>query len=343
MRSFSLIETIFAVVILVLMVGTIYETLILGVKTLGRSRLEEGALALATQKIEFIRNLPYEQIGTSGGIPSGALPQNAAQVVGGVSYTVDTFIQYIDDSVDGTGSDDTNSIVSDYKEARVKVSWASPTPITPVTLISRFSPPGIETTSGGGTLKITALNAVGQPIALAAITVRNAVVSPAINVTTFSSNQGEAMFAGAPSAGGYEVIVTKTGYSQAQTYPASAQNINPSPGFLTVLPAETVQSAFLIDTLASLSITASSTTQSVANINFRIKGEKTIGQDGDGNSIYKYDQTLATNAQGQIAISPIEWDRYTISVENPYIITNLPEEPIAVDPGSDTQVFLSIQ
>lgn len=343
--GFTLIETILAIFIFTVLSAGILETLSLGVKTLGRSNVENGAKALAIQKIEFIRNLPYNQIGTVGGIPSGSLAQTETQLMNSVIYTIKTFIQYVDDPADGFGGADTNGITADYKRSRVEVSWPSSTHAAPVVLVSNFSPPGIESINGGGTLKITVLNALGAPVPLARIDLKNNEISPAVDITALTSNAGEIEFPGAPAAWGYEVIASKSGYSQAQTYSASPPNVNPSPGFLTVLDSQTTQAGFAIDTLATLSLHASSTTQSVEGITFRVKGGKTIGLDIDNNPLYKFNQTFQTNGSGDIVIPNIEWDNYTIAVESAgySIISSQPESPVAVDPGNNTSVLIFVQ
>lgn len=218
------------------------------------NKARAGAIALANERMEYLRSLSYAQLATAGGIPAGALAQVETQTLNGVPYTRRTLIQYADDPRDGAGAADTNSITADYKIARVDVSWESRSGVRHITLASRFSPIGIETAVPGGTLVIRAVNAVGTPLSGAQVRVVNASTAPAIDTTTYTNTDGIATFIGAPAAADYQVTVTDTGYSTAQTYTTTAQNTNPNPANLTVTDAHTTDGTFAIDTLGSATI-----------------------------------------------------------------------------------------
>jgi hypothetical protein len=59
------------------------------------------AVALANEKMEMIRNLPYAGVGTVGGVPSGTIAQQETVTRNGQAYTVRTDIRYVDDPYDG--------------------------------------------------------------------------------------------------------------------------------------------------------------------------------------------------------------------------------------------------
>src|SRR3972149_3728932 len=58
------------------------------------SRARTTARHLAQEKIEFIRNLPYDNVGTAGGIPSGPLPQTENLTRNGLNFLVTTSVIY---------------------------------------------------------------------------------------------------------------------------------------------------------------------------------------------------------------------------------------------------------
>jgi len=210
-----------------------------------------SALAIVNEEMELIRNMSYDSIGTLNGIPAGNIPQLETVPLNGFDYTRRVLVQYVDAPEDGIGTADVNGIVADYKKVKVEVSWTTRGKLRKVSLVSSFVPKGIETTAGGGTLIINVLDASGLPLANADVSIVNNTLLPAVSINTFSNIDGKVIFPGSPVASDYEIVVTKTGYSTAQTYTADIANPNPSPGHLSVIVGETTVSTFQIDSLAS--------------------------------------------------------------------------------------------
>ncbi|HRH24373.1 MAG TPA: hypothetical protein PK109_02170, partial [Candidatus Paceibacterota bacterium] len=218
----------------------------------GLSKLKATATTIASSQMEYIRSLSYTAIGTDGGIPAGAIAQTATTTNGGLPFTVRTYIEYADDAKDGVGAADTNGITTDYKHIKVTVSYTVAGVTRSVTLVSNAAPPGLETTTGGGTLSANIVNAVGTAVTGATVRIVNASTSPDIDLTTFSDSYGQVILPGAPTSTQYQISVTKTGYSTATTYARTATNANPSPGYLTVVGGSTTSSTFAIDLLGTL-------------------------------------------------------------------------------------------
>jgi hypothetical protein len=230
--------------------GLLKASLILS--TLGRAKA--GATAVAQTHMEYLRGLSYASLGTVGGIPTGSVPQFATTTQNGIVYVAHTFINYIDDPADGVGSSDTNGIVTDYKRAAITVTYAISGQSKSIDLVSNFSPPGLETATNGGTLIIKVENAVGTPIADASVTITNTALSPAVNITTSSNIDGIVSLPGAAVSSSYQVSVSKSGYSSAQTYARDSTNQNPNPGYLTISLNQTTTGTFPIDLLATFSL-----------------------------------------------------------------------------------------
>lgn len=218
------------------------------------AKLRNTATALATTRMEYVRSLDYGSVGTVGGIPSGVVPQFATSTIEGVEYVTRTFIEYADDPADGEGGLDENGIITDYKHVKVSTAYTVNETQRDVTLVSNFAPPGIETTTGGGTLRIEVVNSLGAPVSGASVRIVNGAISPNVDVTTFSNASGIVYLPGAATSTQYEVEVTKSAYSTAKTYARDATNANPTPGFLTVAETQTTVGTFAIDQLASLTI-----------------------------------------------------------------------------------------
>ena len=320
------------------------------IKLLSENKARSTATALANEKMESIRNLPYEEIGTSGGIPQGEIPQEESTTSNGISFIIKTFIQYIDDPADGLDLQDENGVTADYKKVRVEASWQGRAGEKSVVLISNFSPQGIETITGGGTLIIYVLDAAFSPLPRAEVKIENSEVSPSISLTTLTNDQGKVIFPGSPASDSYEITVTKTGYSIAQTYDVTVQNPTPSPGHLSILEGKTTEATFLIDRLGSKSVETVLYSEEeplslIPNLAFQMKGQKTIGRDAEGDLIYKYSKNLTTDQNGHLAISSLEWDAYQITVSSATgydIMESCPPQPANLLPGDSIATTLTL-
>ena len=255
MRSFSLLEIIIAIFIFTLISIGILETLSLGIDSLTVSKLRASALVIAQEEMEFARNLDYNSVGTQGGIPYGNLIPEEEKTLNNVNYTKKIFIQYVDAPEDGLDELDENGITADYKQIRVEVSWQTKFNSDKIVLLSNYSPNGIETVLGGGTIKLTAFNFQGIPIPQANVLIENSTVNPQISINTVTNNNGLVTFPGSPSSTeSYEITINKNGYSTSKTYARDSQNINPSPPHLTIIESETTESSFTIDKISQLTV-----------------------------------------------------------------------------------------
>ncbi|MDO8481938.1 MAG: carboxypeptidase regulatory-like domain-containing protein [bacterium] len=259
-RGVTLIDTIVGSALMLFVFVGIAGVFKLSVDVVTNNKARAGAIALADDRIEYIRSLNYASIGTAGGIPSGSIAQSETLFLNGVSYTRRTLVEYVDDPSDGIGGADANGITLDYKATKVDLSWRARTGETRnVTLVTRISPPvGTETacppSAQCGTLAISVVNAALQPVSTAQVHVVNTVATPAIDLTVYTNTGGNVSLVGAPAATGYQVTVTKAGYSTDQTYNPTAQNTNPTPGPFTVSNNQTTSETFRIDLLSSMTI-----------------------------------------------------------------------------------------
>lgn len=253
-KGATLLDTVVGVALMLVVFLGIYATFQLSIDVISNNKARAGAIALAGARMEYLRSLPYDQVGTAGGIPSGTVPQIETVSQNGVNYTRRTLVRYADDPKDGSGAADQNSITADYREVRVELSWIARTGARSVVVAGRISPPGIEQAVSGGTLSIIAVNASALPVMDAQVRIYNPGLNPQVDVTTYTNASGTVSFIGAPAGSGYQITVSKTGYSTARTYDATAQNTNPTPGHLTVVNNQTTQATFAIDVLGSITV-----------------------------------------------------------------------------------------
>lgn len=144
-RGMTLIEVIVAVALFVTLFLALLGILRVSLQLSALAKAKAVAVELANTQMEYLRGLPYASLGTVGGTPSGTIPQVSTSTVNGVGYPVRTYIAYYDDSADGTAAGDTNGIRTDYKKAKVTVTYSVNGRAGRVTLLSNFVPAGIET------------------------------------------------------------------------------------------------------------------------------------------------------------------------------------------------------
>lgn len=253
-RGMTLIEVLFTIGVVGIVFVGIYGVFKVSIAVVTDSKARAGALALAQERMEQIRSLPYTAVGTSGGIPAGTLAQSESVVLNQTTYTRRTFISYVDDPADGTGALDSNGITADYKLVKVEMLWTSREALRTYSQVSTIVPKGIESLTGGGTLRVQVYDALSQPLSGATVHILNTTGSTTIDITTYTNAEGFVAFPGTPVGTGYAITVSKAGYSSAQTYASSVQNPNPTPGHLSVADAQTTSVSFFIDRLASLAV-----------------------------------------------------------------------------------------
>jgi hypothetical protein len=254
MRGMSLIDvligTALVLVIFLALNGLLRTSLLLASFT----KSQAIATNIANGQMEYIRSLPYDSLGTIGGIPPGTIPQYATTTQNGIVVVTRTFIDYVDSPVDGFGIADTNGITTDYKEIKITATFFIKETPRSLTFVSSYSPKGIETTNNGGTLQVNVVNATGSPVPGATVRIVNASTTPTVDITTFSDVGGVVAFPGAATSTEYQVFISRAGYSSAQTYPRNGANLNPTPGYLTVVKDQTTSATFAIDMLTNLSV-----------------------------------------------------------------------------------------
>jgi type II secretory pathway pseudopilin PulG len=252
MRGKTLIDVVVGTALILIVFLGLFGLIRASVDVVQLTKAKAVATTIAESQMEYVRSLSYGGVGTVGGIPSGIIPQNSTTTSNGVAYGVRTFIDYADDPADGLGAADTNGIITDYKRVKVTVNYTAGGQPRTVVLISNYSPIGLETTTGGGTLKIVVVSASGTGVSGASVHIVNTVLG--VDVTTFSDSTGVVYLPGALPSSQYQIYVTKAGYSSAQTYLRDSTNQNPTPGYLTVSMNLTTTGTFAIDVLSALTM-----------------------------------------------------------------------------------------
>lgn len=344
----SLVEVLISVTIFLLISLVVYSAFTGIVKLVSISKAQLSAWSLANQKIEVLRNLPYNNVGVVGGIPNGTIPQDENISLNEINYHVHTTVIYHDDPADGTSTSGggTDTIPTDYKKIKVTVSWNGKIP-GQISSETTVAPKGVETSAGGGTLRIKVFDASGAPIDQANIQVKNTKVNPSINASYLTDSSGMVTLFGAPtSTEGYEITVTKSGYSTDKTYTTS-QVTNPSKPPASVYENQLTEISFSIDLFSQFNISTKKITglgtSTYAGATFILSGSKIIGTDSDGNSVLKFSQTYNSDASGLANIPNLEWDSYSFSPQAGSflnIASTSPAQPADLLPNTTTSVIL---
>src|SRR4030042_4972550 len=106
----------------------------------------------------------------------------------------------------------------DYKEARVEVFWGGGGSGNSVVLVSRFVPDGVETDSGGGTLRLNVIDSTGQGVFGVSTHIVNNNTDPVVDIPADTDASGSILLPGMPAADRtYENSVSKDEYEMVST------------------------------------------------------------------------------------------------------------------------------
>lgn len=321
-RGFSLVDVIVGTALMLLLFLALFGVLRASLQLSAIAKAKAAAVEIANTQMEYLHGLSYDALGTVNGIPSGTVPQNATSTVDGIAFNTRTYIEYHDDPADGTGASDTNHITTDYKTVKITVSYNLGGLATDVTFVSNIVPRSTESSTGGGTLSLHIVNALNAGVSDATVQIVNTSTSPTINFTTFSDTDGFVTIDGAATSSSYQIYVSRDGYSSAQTYARTAQNVDPNPGYLTVAKDQTTGATFAIDALATLVLSSFSPATTTSFTDTFASASNLASQTNtqvSGGSLALTNEALSGSARS-IPISPsylTGWGILSASIETP--------------------------
>ncbi|MEZ4103961.1 MAG: prepilin-type N-terminal cleavage/methylation domain-containing protein [Candidatus Paceibacterota bacterium] len=252
-KGFSLVEVLVVSAILVLVFGGLFTAFNHSLKLIAESRAKLTALSLVTDRLEYLRSLPYDDVGTVSGIPTGLIPQNRTINLNDLDFDERVLIEYVDDPADGTGASDNNGILADYKKIKIEYSWTINGTNHSFFMISNVVPRSIESTAGGGSLRVNVFDANVSPLSGIDVRLYNNTTTSTIDVTRSTDASGVALFTGAPAASNYQIFVSANGYSSDQTRQATTSLPNPSTLPISILEGDVSTMNFQVDKVSDLS------------------------------------------------------------------------------------------
>lgn len=335
-QGFTIFETLIAIGIFSLVAFSIYFAYSNILNTIIISQFNLSALSVYDGEIEAVRNMPYQDVGIQGGTPPGKLLAEKTVTQGGAPFTVKTTVRNIDDPFDGTIGGSPNDLApADYRLVELEVSCTG-CGYAPFKMTTTVAPKNLESATNNGALFINVFDASGQAVSQANVSIVNNSVNPAINLNDVTNVNGSLQLVDiATSSAGYELTVSKSGYSSERTYPpGGVGNPNPVKPHATVAKQQVTNISFAIDRLSAVNFKTSDTLcLGVGNVDFQQTGSKLIGVDPN---VLKYSASAVTDINGNKAISNLEWDNYNFqNLDADYDVSGMfTLTPLIVNPNS---------
>ena len=303
--GFTLVEVVFGAVLMALMVAAVGSLYVSNLNTVTLGKARAIGLALANEKMEALRDLPYDSVATQGGAiyPPGNVLDDETVVKGKYTFLVHTDINYVDDPYDGYISCPCGSGPAagkpkdlypyDYKKTQITVKLKSSGAVV-ATLSTDIAGKAAETSSNTGILSITVLDANGQPVPNANVTIVNTNPNPDVNISTTTDNNGLVMIPKLPpdSANRYQITASLPGYSTDGTIPdpagsQTAVELNPN-----VLAQQITSVTLKIDRVSTLYLHVTDTSGNpINNLAVTTTSAKQIKLNP---IVYKYSQTTSS-------------------------------------------------
>ncbi len=283
-RGFSLVEVIIVIAVISLFFGGLIMAFSASLRLIAESRSKMTAISLSTDRLEFIRSLPYDTVGTVSGIPNGPIPQNRTVSLNGINFNERVIIEFVDDPGDGLLGADQNSIISDYKRIKIELTWSLAGQTYEFDTVSTIVPRSIETTAGGGSLRVNVFDANVLPLENIDVRLVNNTTTTTIDTIRKTDATGVVIFTGAPAAANYQIFVTAPGYSSDQTYQATTSLPNPATLPVAILEADVSTMNFQVDRLSTLT--------------YRVISSEVLGS-----SVEPFDDEVALTATSAIAVA----------------------------------------
>lgn len=125
--GFALTEVLVALFVLGVSTVAVTGLAVLSTRTSFNAERQTVALAIANEKVEHVRSLPYEDVGykdATGNEADGILDRRHDVQRNQQKYTVDTRIELVDDPANGILPEiSLNEETADYKRVTIKVGW----------------------------------------------------------------------------------------------------------------------------------------------------------------------------------------------------------------------------
>ncbi|OQB05220.1 MAG: hypothetical protein BWY19_01131 [bacterium ADurb.Bin212] len=337
-----MVEVIIDVAIIAIIALAVFSAFSSAFKSVRASKAKITAVSIANERIEIIRNMPYDSVGTTGQTyPPGTIPSSESLSRNNVNYIVETTVSYVDDPFDGTiNTNPIDTYPYDYKKVEVKVR-RSGSNINLASFTTNIAANAAETATNTGILFFCAVNAADEPIDGATLTISNDDLDPPLLLTFVTGVDGCVMVPMLPpdSHNGYHLEITKDGYSLAMTYPRTAQNPNQNYPDIDIIAQQVTRVSMHIDLVSSLKIRAFDLNGApIPNLSIHLEDDFEIYFNP---STFRYVADHQLDGNGEIIISDLAYANYNLTVNTPgyYISSINPGMPFYLPPDTNDAVI----
>lgn len=315
-RGITLVETLIGAFVFLLIAVAVYQSYGLIFKLIGMTRLKTAAFELAQEQVETIRNMPYADIGIISGVPVGTIPRVQDFTRSGYIFRATTTVRNIDDPFDGTIGGLPNDLSpADHKIVELLIGCVSAcVDFTPIEVTTTVAPRSLETTTGNGAIFVEVIDANGQPVPSADVTIQGQGTST-VSISELTNTSGIFQLVDViPGSFLYKITASKNQHSTETTYtPGAVANPNPTFPHATVAAGVVTRLTLAIDQISTITVrSVNETCAPIPFVPFTITGQKKIGTAPD---VYKYTRSDTTDANGQYVLSNVEWDTYDFTLD----------------------------
>lgn len=302
-EGFTVIEVLVAVVLVsVCLIGLAQFFTSAGDRIMG-SETRTLLHTIAAQEMEDIRALPYEDIGTVSGNPTGSLADVETKTVDGLPIEVTREVVFVkDDSYSGP-------YPANYRRVTIIVKATDSDKLDPMQLTSYIAG-GAE----GGTLDITVTNLAGEPVANALLEITNENLIPDVHIHSSAvrtDSHGHLLVPGLKpdSTNSYFITATKTGYNSSAT----------PEGLVVCKGAPFTVVSLTVDELSTLILHVTDSSGAPrSGLALTVQGHLSVDP-------WTSSQAVTTDENGNVSLANI---RYSTSLQ-PYVVST----PEAYDPS----------
>ncbi len=333
-HGFTITEMIIVIAVFAIVMVGVMTALLTYLRAAATATIRANAYGLAVQEMEWLRSMPYDSLAVAGGgITTSAtpLPSTKTITISGHEYEARYRIYYGDDAYDGclpyppnlaylcrngppaTGKPaDTNP--KDYKFAQVDV-YDKKSNTQYASLNSIFTARVAETGGNTSAIVVTIVDSAGNAIDGASVRVQNAALSPVVDQTQLTDDNGVALFLDiAPdSSPRFVVSASKNGYSSLSTIAASGALVPTYPN-VSALVQQVSSATLRIDPISNNSLFAT-IVDGVGNprpgASFDIRGGYKLYTD-PADMTYSYNQTVTADASGEVSLGALTPGEYLI-------------------------------
>ncbi len=329
-----MIEAVVALGIFGLFIVGIFGSIQLSFSLVYHSRVRILATAVLNEQMEIMHNAPFESVGIINGSPSGVFEYTTTTIRNGMRFEIIRTIRNIDDPFDGLiGGTPTDTAPNDYKFVQIEARCISCDQAEPFSMYTYIAPKYLEGNLNHGALFVQVIDAYGNPVTGASVTVIATSTNPSYNFVDTTDNNGFLrIYDLVTGTAKYFIQATKTGYTTDKTYAPSSTNPNPTSPNVTILKQAVSNLTLTIDELSSVSVeTKNAQCNVVPNVPFQIKGSRMIGANP---SVYLINQSYTTDGNGVKSNLNVPWDSYGLSVTGYDLLGTIPDVPMTVLPGA---------